>query len=75
MIRAGALAKGRSEPLALLHSSFQRGPRKEGRDVCGGANLYTRGGTSEEFTVIFPRDTKDFIALVPVVTMPYGAQS
>lgn len=38
-------------------------------------NLYTHGGTSEEFTVIFPRDTKDFIALVPVVTMPYGAQS
>lgn len=24
--------------------------------------------------VIFPRDTKDFIAWVPVVTMPYGAR-
>lgn len=49
------------------------------REVVGGGsqwwNLYTNGGTSEEFTVIFPRDTKDFIALVPVVTMPYGAQS
>lgn len=47
----------------------------QGRRGEVGGNLYTHGGTSEEFTVIFPRDTKDFIALVPVVTMPYGAQS
>lgn len=40
----------------------------------GGGNLYTRGGTSEEFTVVFPGDTKDFTALVPAVTMPYGAR-
>lgn len=45
------------------------------RGELGAGNLYTHGGTSEEFTVIFPRDTKDFIALVPVVTMPCGAQS
>lgn len=65
---AGALAEGRSEPLVRLHSPFSRGPGE------GGGNLYTRGGTSEEFTVVFPGDTKDFTALVPAVTMPYGAR-
>lgn len=61
-------------PLLYYTAPFTEARGRRG-EVCGGGNLYTHGGTSEEFTVIFPRDTKDFIALVPVVTMPYGAQS
>lgn len=60
-------------PLFYYIAPFTEAQRRRGE--VGGGNLYTHGGTSEEFTVIFPRDTKDFIALVPVVTMPYGAQS
>lgn len=64
-------------PLLYYTAPFTeaQGRRGELAGGGGGGNLYTHGGTSEEFTVIFPRDTKDFIALVPVVTMPYGAQS
>lgn len=34
----------------------------------------TLGGNSEEFTTLFPGDTNVFIALIAMISVPYGTQ-